>query len=103
MSVFKLDALCSLAGCFVFCQTENPAVELKKLKSLLKKENCKFLLPARKAVGLHLQVTCQRFKKEKLDFILFFLPGFKMVRAGMKNGSFLRGALSALSSKKEQP
>lgn len=85
----------------VLSDYENPAVELKELKSLFRKENNNFLLPARKAVGLHLQVTCQGFKKEKLDFILF-LSGFKMVKAGMKNGGFLRGALSALSSKKEQ-
>lgn len=81
---------------------ENPALELKELKSLFRKENPNFLLPERKAVGLHLQVTCQGFKKEKLGFILVFFSGFKMVKAGMKNGGFLRGALSALSSKKEQ-
>jgi len=51
---------------------ENPAVELKARKSLFRKENHNFLLPARKAVGLYLQVTCQGFKEEKSDFILFF-------------------------------
>lgn len=66
---------------------ENPAVELKELKSLFRKENHNFLLPARKAVGLHLQVTCQGFKKEKMDFILFF-SGFKMVKAGIKKWWF---------------
>lgn len=82
---------------------ENPAVELEELKSLFTKESHHFLLPARKAAGLCLQVTCQGFKKEKLDFILFFFPpGFKMVKAGVKNGGVLRGALSALSSKKER-
>lgn len=70
---------------------------------MFRKESHHFLLPARKAAGLYLQVTCQGFNKEKLDFILFFFPpGFKMVKAGVKNGGVLRGALSALSSKKSE-
>lgn len=37
-----------------------------------------------------------------LSSFFFFPPGFKMVKAGVKNGGVLRGALSALSSKKER-
>lgn len=67
--IFTLDALCSLAGRFVFYQETqnivflygNPAVELKELKLLFRKANCHLELPARKAVGLSLQASCQRF------------------------------------------
>lgn len=70
---------------------ENPAVELKELKSLFRKENHNFLLPARKAVGLHLQVTRQGFKKKNWILASFFFLVLRWSKLAWKMVVFWEG------------
>lgn len=97
----QIGCCCRLADCFVFHwarkilllsrRDSNPCLEKKMI----------IFFPAllAKLLACTCQVTCQGFRKEKLDLSLSF-SGLKMVKAGMKNGGLLRGALSALKSTK---